>query len=191
MSRVANTFCSFSCVLEISGPPASSGGLTMEIPTGMHGTLYSDEPMLFYNTLGADFPVGSFVFCQGTLRPDRSLQRSYIPSTPNGPFDDDADFDSAPLSPHKMPVLVLLPSHPGNPDTDRRYLKRCPHAAPQTLAFQGTVIRFGGAMNRVHYDFRVVTYSNYHSVADTRHFCARVKFHLPFMSLPPAASASF
>ena len=35
-----------SCVLEISEPPASPIGLSMETPTGMHGTLYSDVPML-------------------------------------------------------------------------------------------------------------------------------------------------
>jgi hypothetical protein len=43
------------------------------------------------------------------------------------------------------------------------YCKRCPGQAPPSLAFQGTVIRSGGAMNRgatlMHYDFRVVTYT--------------------------------
>jgi hypothetical protein len=78
MSRIGNTFCSFSCVLEVSESPASAGGLTIEIPTAMHGALYDDVPMLtrpdildirisFHNALGAVFPIGSFVFCQGTM----------------------------------------------------------------------------------------------------------------------------
>ena len=78
MSQSGNTFCSFSCVLEISEPPSSPGGLAMEIPAAMYGTLYPDVPILsrpdiftikvnFFNALGAEFPLGSLVLCQGTL----------------------------------------------------------------------------------------------------------------------------
>jgi len=116
MSRVGNTFCSFSCVLEVSEPPASSGGLFLEIPTAMYGTLYSDVPILsrpeifdiqvnFFNVLGSDFPVGSFVFCQGTLvaleggaiSPKILVRAASLVSIPSpaDPSEDGIDSDSA------------------------------------------------------------------------------------------------
>ncbi|KAN0083595.1 hypothetical protein V8E54_002683 [Elaphomyces granulatus] len=78
MSHSPNTFCSFSCVLEIVQSPSSPCGNALEIATCMDGTVYSDVPTLsnpdligirvnYFNASKNDFPVGSLVFCQGTM----------------------------------------------------------------------------------------------------------------------------
>ena len=78
MSHSPNTFCSFSCVLEIVQSPSSPCGNSLEIATCMDGTVYSDVPTLsnpdligirvnYFNASKNDFPVGSLVFCQGTM----------------------------------------------------------------------------------------------------------------------------
>jgi hypothetical protein len=55
-------------------------------------------------------------------------------------------------------------NHPGDPERDAVYHKRCPGQAPPILAFHGTVIRSGGGMNRgptlLFYNFRFMTYNS-------------------------------
>ena len=78
MSHSPNTFCSFSCVLEIVQSPSSPCGNSLEIATCMDGTVYSDVPTLsnpdligirvnYFNASKNYFPVCSLVFCQGTM----------------------------------------------------------------------------------------------------------------------------
>jgi hypothetical protein len=73
----SNTFCSFSCFLEVAEPPVFSDNTT-SLLAYMYGTEFSDIPVLsrpdlftaqvnFYNPSGTDFPVSSVCFCQGTL----------------------------------------------------------------------------------------------------------------------------
>ena len=89
MSHLSNTFCSFSCVLEITDPPSTSRRISFDIATCMDCTVYSeDAPILsrqdliliyvnYFNASNSDFPVGSLVFCQGIL--------TVLESMSNGP----------------------------------------------------------------------------------------------------------
>ncbi|KAN0083599.1 hypothetical protein V8E54_002687 [Elaphomyces granulatus] len=84
MSNSSNTFCSFSCVLEIVQSPLYPRPYSLEVATCMDGTTYSDVPTLskpdlfgiqvnYFNASKNDFPVGSLVFCQGTLTVQESV----------------------------------------------------------------------------------------------------------------------
>jgi hypothetical protein len=78
MNHSPNTFCSFSCILEIMQSPSSSRGNSLEFATCMDGMVYSDVPTLskpdlfgiqvnYFNASKNNYPVGSLVFCQGTM----------------------------------------------------------------------------------------------------------------------------
>ena len=77
MSQVANTFCSFSGIVEVTEPPVTSGVWT-NVQAILYGLDYTDVPILskpdlftvclsFYNPLGIEFMVSSVLYCQGTL----------------------------------------------------------------------------------------------------------------------------
>jgi hypothetical protein len=84
-----NTFCSFACVLEIVQSPSSPRGNSLQIATCMDGTVYSDVPTLskpdlfgirvnYFNSSKNDFPVGSLVFCQGTMTVLESVSNDLV-----------------------------------------------------------------------------------------------------------------
>ena len=90
MSHLSNTFCWFSCVLEITDPPVSSRGFSFDIATVMDGIVYlEDTPILcrpelilihvnFFNASNSDFPVGSLVLCQGILTVPESMSNDPV-----------------------------------------------------------------------------------------------------------------
>ncbi|KAN0066776.1 hypothetical protein V8E54_002684 [Elaphomyces granulatus] len=128
MSHLSNTFCSFSCVLEITDPPSTSRRISFDIATCMDCTVYSeDAPILsrqdliliyvnYFNASNSDFPVGSLVFCQGIL--------TVLESMSNGPV----------LSVHATSLLRC----PGDPAAIDYYEKCLPHNA--CISFVGKVI---------------------------------------------------
>jgi hypothetical protein len=77
MSQVANTFCSFSGIVEVTEPPVTFGVWT-NVQAILYGSDYTDVPILskpdlftvclsFYNPLGIEFMVSSVLNCQGTF----------------------------------------------------------------------------------------------------------------------------